>query len=529
MTIAETAPLVTVGIPTYNRVQGLERTLTCMLKQTYKNLEIIISDNCSPDPAVRSLLERLSLTDNRIKYYMQEKNLSIIPNFKFLLDKANGQFFMWAADDDDWDNNFIEVCLNGIKDQNNAVACIADVKIVNLNGIVDTKIITSGFMHSNLYQRLFQWVRANGETRYFFCGLFRTDKAKSCSLPNNWGGDQMFLLELITKGKFLYIPGLSVFYYYRGGSSTNFERIKKAFNIKSRYYYPESYVFQYAWYHFRFKHLNAFQKLGLFFVNSAGLILNKEFILYYAAIKKPFMNLKNFVQKKLSGGKKHSITYNQDGITTVHNAGFMLEDDFKKAEHAGAATGSWANIHWRLHTVLWAAHHCKNIEGDFVECGTNKGGFARAIIEYVDFISINKIFYLLDTFEGLVENLLTDAEKSVGKKQHFEGVYEDCYEQVKKTFSYFGNVKIVKGPVPDTLSEVKSDKIAFLSVDMNSLKPEVAALDYFWEKISKGGMIVLDDYAYVTCDLQYKAHNDWAEQKGIKILSLPTGQGLIVK
>ena len=42
-------------------------------------------------------------------------------------------------------------------------------------------------------------------------------------------------------------------------------------------------------------------------------------------------------------------------------------------------------------------------------------------------------------------------------------------------------------------------------------------------------MLILDDYAYVTCDLQYEAHNKWAAEKGIKILSLPTGQGLIVK
>ncbi len=57
---------------------------------------------------------------------------------------------------------------------------------------------------------------------------------------------------------------------------------------------------------------------------------------------------------------------------------------------------------------------------------------------------------------------------------------------------------------------------------------EIAALDYFWDKLSTGG-IVLDDYADVTYDLQYKADNKWAKNKGIKILSLPIGQGLIVK
>jgi hypothetical protein len=241
------------------------------------------------------------------------------------------------------------------------------------------------------------------------------------------------------------------------------------------------------------------------------------------------LNLLNKIKKTLKARPKPRVTYSQDGLTTVHNNGFMLEPDFIKAEMAGAATGSWANIHWRVHTILWAASHCKNIEGDFVECGTNKGGYAKAICEYLDFGSLNKTFYLLDTFEGLDESLLTKEEKAAGKKEYFEAAYSDCFEQVKNIFSSFSNVKLVKGSVPGTLSQVTGEKVAFLSVDMNNVTPEIAALDYFWDKLSRGGMIVLDDYAYVTYHLQYEAHNKWAKQRGIKILSLPTGQGLIVK
>ena len=45
-------PLVSVGIPTYNRPEGLRRTLECITKQTYKNLEIIVSNNCSSGPEI---------------------------------------------------------------------------------------------------------------------------------------------------------------------------------------------------------------------------------------------------------------------------------------------------------------------------------------------------------------------------------------------------------------------------------------------------------------------------------------------
>ncbi len=241
------------------------------------------------------------------------------------------------------------------------------------------------------------------------------------------------------------------------------------------------------------------------------------------------MSIIHVLIKILEAFVKPKITYSQDGLSTVHNTGFMAEPDFVKAEEAGEATGSWAKVHWRVHTILWAANQCLQVEGDFVECGTNKGGFARAIVEYHDLPAVNKNFYLLDTFEGLADELLSDKEKAAGKKEHFENEYKDCYAQVTETFKHFPFVKIIKGMVPDTLTQVPSERIAFLSIDMNCIAPEIAALNYFWDKLSKGGIIVLDDYAYVTCDLQYGAHNAWAAENGIKILTLPTGQGLIVK
>lgn len=241
------------------------------------------------------------------------------------------------------------------------------------------------------------------------------------------------------------------------------------------------------------------------------------------------MNIIDKIKKTLNAPARPRVTYNQDGLTTIHNNGFMYEPAFIRAEEAGAATGSWAKVHWRVHTILWAANQAMQVEGDFVECGTNKGGFARAIVENLDLGQANKSFYLLDTFEGLADELLTDKEKAAGVKEHFQHEYKDCFAQVQQTFKPFPFVKIIKGMVPATLQQVPSQKVAFLSIDMNCIAPEIAALNFFWDKVSKGGVIVLDDYAYATCDLQYEAHNEWAAEKGIKILTLPTGQGLIVK
>jgi O-methyltransferase len=220
----------------------------------------------------------------------------------------------------------------------------------------------------------------------------------------------------------------------------------------------------------------------------------------------------------------NDLNYAQDGLYTRHNSGFMSDPEFIKAEQAGAATGSWSNVQWRVHTILWAAFNCNHLEGDFVECGTNKGGFARAIAQYLHFEKSEKTFYLLDTFKGLVPALMTDEEKKLARTD-----YKDCYEQVVDTFKTFKNIKVIRGIVPDTLPFITSDKIAFISIDMNSIKPEIDAMNYLWPKLVKGGMVVLDDYAFHGYEPQFKAHNEWAKAKGVSILSLPTGQGLIVK
>lgn len=110
----KTQPVVSVGIPTYNRPKGLRRTLESITRQTYKNLEIIISDNCSPDSETEIVAREYVLKDPRIRYFRQEKNEGPNYNFKFVLEKASGEFFMWAADDDEWDNYFIEDCLNAL-------------------------------------------------------------------------------------------------------------------------------------------------------------------------------------------------------------------------------------------------------------------------------------------------------------------------------------------------------------------------------------------------------------------------------
>ncbi len=101
--------LVSVGLPTYNRPESLQRALDIITSQTYRKLEIIVSDNASPDSRVKEVVEEFSLRDSRIKYYRQEQNRGLLFNAEFVLKKSQGEYFMWFSDDDWRSPEFIEI------------------------------------------------------------------------------------------------------------------------------------------------------------------------------------------------------------------------------------------------------------------------------------------------------------------------------------------------------------------------------------------------------------------------------------
>ena len=217
-------------------------------------------------------------------------------------------------------------------------------------------------------------------------------------------------------------------------------------------------------------------------------------------------------------------TYMEDGLITRHTADFLNDERFLSAYAKGKATGSWnkSNPRWRVYTACWAASQAANLPGDFVECGVNRGGMALTIMEYLNFNALDKRFFLLDTFKGFPEGSRA-AEPNRGQ-------YSDCFAEVKQTFAPYPRAQIVRGVVPDTLSLIDAEKVSYLSLDMNSAEPEIAAARQLWPRLVHGAIVLLDDYgggpAYAR---QKNAFDTLADELGFIILTLATGQGLIVK
>ena len=222
--------------------------------------------------------------------------------------------------------------------------------------------------------------------------------------------------------------------------------------------------------------------------------------------------------------------YNQDGLSTEHNCDFMDNQRFISAFNRGMqAQGEILPIHWRIHVVTWVANTVKLLNGDFVECGVNKGMFSSSAMDYIDWNCLNKHFFLFDTFKGVDPKYLTEAEKN-GRIMNISNIqFLECFEQTKNNFREFKNIHLIRGSVPETLTNVEIENVCYLSLDMNCAIPEVAAAEYFWPKMVSGAIALLDDYTYVGYEEQHKAFDKFAYQKNITILSLPTGQGLYIK
>lgn len=104
-------PLVTVYIPTYNRLKLLQRAIESVLNQTYKNIEIIIVDDCSKDGTYQYLKE-LASKNSKIHFFIKKTNSGACVSRNIAIEKANGYFITGLDDDDYFHPNRIETFVN---------------------------------------------------------------------------------------------------------------------------------------------------------------------------------------------------------------------------------------------------------------------------------------------------------------------------------------------------------------------------------------------------------------------------------
>lgn len=142
-------------------------------------------------------------------------------------------------------------------------------------------------------------------------------------------------------------------------------------------------------------------------------------------------------------------------------------------------------------------------------------------------------YYLYDSFEGIDPEKVAEGEYNrLGAYLSFANhIYsrDGLFESVRKRFEKYSNMHVVKGFLPGALEQTIPERISFLHVDLNSAQAEQKSLEFLFPRIIDGGVIVLDDYEWLVFDKQKTFHGHFFHARGVKVMELPTGQGLVIK
>ena len=166
----QTSPRVTIAIPTFNRAaKTLPETLQSALDQTYGNVEIIVSDNCSTDDT-EDVVRRFGRS---VQYVRQAENLGLNGNLNQCIDRATGDYVLLLHDDDLIDPDFVESCITAVAGSRSVGLIRTGIRIIRADGSVSFERPNRAVGSSSMADLMFAWFR-NETTQYCCNTLYNT-------------------------------------------------------------------------------------------------------------------------------------------------------------------------------------------------------------------------------------------------------------------------------------------------------------------------------------------------------------------
>ncbi len=162
-----------------------------------------------------------------------------------------------------------------------------------------------------------------------------------------------------------------------------------------------------------------------------------------------------------------------------------------------------------------------SLEGDLVESGAYKGASASLMCKA--FNDSDKTVHLFDSFEGLSQPGDKDGDYWV------EGALQSSEKILMAGLNQYQNFKVYKGWIPKVFQDYSGDEICFLHIDVDLYEPTYQTLNYFYSRMVSQGIVLMDDYGFKSCPGAKTAADEYFKNKPESIVSLPTGQGLVIK
>lgn len=222
------AGLVTIGIPTFNRVAMLSRAATAALQQSYAPLELVISDNASRD-GTAAWCKSAAESDPRVRYFRNDTNVGHAANFRLAFERGRGEFFMWLADDDWVDRDYVQRCVERLCAEPSSVLVSGTCHFYS-SGRYAFDEQPSPLVASDPADRVlahFRTVVRNGR----LSGVFRRGFLAVEPFPDVYAGDWLVVAGAAFRGPVLTVPEVALHRSLEGLSS-NMAVLAESFGLK---------------------------------------------------------------------------------------------------------------------------------------------------------------------------------------------------------------------------------------------------------------------------------------------------------
>jgi len=217
------APLVSVGIPTYNRVRLLERAIESVLQQDHRNVELVIGDNASTDDT-EAACRALATRDPRVHYIRQPVNRGPTANFNIVLAEARGDFFMWLSDDDWLDANYLSECLKAMTLQPEASMVAGQCRFYDEHSAFMREDPPTTLAQPTPSERVLAYY-ANVEYNSIFYGVMPTRLVRQTPMQNALASDWIIVANMAIHGTVMTIPTTRVHRTVGAGASRTVKNV----------------------------------------------------------------------------------------------------------------------------------------------------------------------------------------------------------------------------------------------------------------------------------------------------------------
>ena len=231
-------PRVSIGMPVYNGELFLKEALDSILAQTFKDFELIISDNGSTD-GTQEICKAYAARDQRIRYYRNDQNLGGAWNFNRVFELSTGEYFRWACHDDVCEPELLERCIEVLEHKPSVVLCYPKTIIIDEHGkhieyYPDNLNLCFPIPHKR-YKRFHEHYRYGARCNALF-GVMRTSILKMTPLIGSYpSSDVILLAELALLGEYYEIPE---YLFFRREHAQTSVRAQPTFRQRLAWYDP---------------------------------------------------------------------------------------------------------------------------------------------------------------------------------------------------------------------------------------------------------------------------------------------------